>query len=192
MGNSNSSEGEGGAPVGYFGVRVTGDAMKDVLAGEEKHITESMNRKILKAVGRTLNLPLFTLLTLFCTSLHLFSLYLLHSLLVLLSMKFEEAYEKGNSETKQKFAESFQAMGQETYMTYMNAIKEIHSQEYENSKSIIEPLENKLSVPAPDPHSRVCASEEKDLLKCMEGKSMVDCKSFSDHYSHCVQRSLKE
>ena len=50
MGNSNSSEGSGGVPVGYFGVRITGDAMKDVLAGEEKHITENMNRKIQKAV----------------------------------------------------------------------------------------------------------------------------------------------
>lgn len=51
MGNSNSSESSGGAPIGYFGVRVTGDAMKDVLAGEQKHITENMNRKIQKAVG---------------------------------------------------------------------------------------------------------------------------------------------
>ena len=54
MGNSNSSEdnsgGSGSAPIGYFGVRVTGDAMKGVLAGEQKHMTENINRKIQKAV----------------------------------------------------------------------------------------------------------------------------------------------
>ncbi len=82
-------------------------------------------------------------------------------------------------------------MGQETYMTYMNAIKEIHAKEYEESKAIAGPLEAKLSVPAPDPQKRACAPEEKELMKCMESKSMVDCKSFSDHYSLCVQESLK-
>ena len=105
--------------------------------------------------------------------------------------KFEEAYEKGNRETLDKFTESFQNMGQETYVQYMDAIKEIHTKEYEDSKGIMGTLETKLSVPAPDPQSRVCAPEEKDLMKCMESGSIVDCKSFSDHYSLCVQQSLK-
>ena len=112
-------------------------------------------------------------------------------LICFLPIKFEEAYEKGNRETSERFAESFQSMGQETYMQYMNEIKEIHAKEYEESKGIIGPLKTKLSVPAPDPHSRACAPEEKDLMKCMESKSIVDCKSFSDHYSLCVQQSLK-
>ena len=55
MGNSNSSEnnhseGNGNVPIGYFGVRVTGDAMKDVLANEHQNMTENMNQKIQKAV----------------------------------------------------------------------------------------------------------------------------------------------
>lgn len=38
-------------PSGYFGVRVTGDAMRDVLAGEQKVLQERFDKAVKDAVS---------------------------------------------------------------------------------------------------------------------------------------------
>ena len=38
-------------PPGYFGVRVTGDAMREVMAGEQKALEDRFNRAVNDAVN---------------------------------------------------------------------------------------------------------------------------------------------
>lgn len=40
-------------PPGYFGVRVTGDAMREVMAGEQKALEDRFNRAVNDAVNIT-------------------------------------------------------------------------------------------------------------------------------------------
>jgi hypothetical protein len=172
MGNSQAGGGQQNptVPDGYFGVRVTGEAMRDVLAGEQKAHEEQLNWSVKKAYEEAFERS-------YSEAQNEFQGALANVASQAYASIRADIQEVHQSQVKNSINMVFLFLFPPELYIYTKITYSNHHQ--------IDSLKVKLA-----PYSsavKYCGNEEGALVICLKKENVADCSSFTSAYVACVE-----